>query len=178
MTHMHKFIISAIAAISLSSFAQSSGTYMGTGTASGSGSGTSTSTSTSSSAGSTADPTSFTRNPATIRQVQQALIDHGHDVGRVDGVWGTRTSQALQSFQSDQGITSSSNGVLDSQTMSALGVTPSASAPTGNTQRSPATDMPSDTSTRQGRSPGNSDMNDDTSSGSSTTDRGSNPGQR
>lgn len=144
MNHMHKLIISAIAAISLSAFAQ----------------------------------TNY-RNPQTIRQVQQALIDHGHDVGRVDGVWGTRTQQALRSFQSDQGITSSSNNMLDTQTMAALGVTPSTNSPSGipnDMQRSPATNMPSDTSTRSGRS---GDMMDDGKTNDSLPkDSGINPGQR
>jgi peptidoglycan hydrolase-like protein with peptidoglycan-binding domain len=56
----------------------------------------------------------------TIRDVQQKLKEAGHDVGKVDGKWGPKTSNALKEFQQAQGVPAT--GELDSQTLSALGV--------------------------------------------------------
>lgn len=60
----------------------------------------------------------------TVRQVQQQLQNQGYDVGKVDGVWGQRSRQALMDFQKDQNIRTS--GRPDQQTMAALGLEPSA----------------------------------------------------
>jgi peptidoglycan hydrolase-like protein with peptidoglycan-binding domain len=56
----------------------------------------------------------------TIKQVQQALNDKGHDAGPVDGIMGPKTQQGLKDFQKAQGMRES--GRLDQQTLSALGV--------------------------------------------------------
>lgn len=58
----------------------------------------------------------------TIRQVQQALNDMGHDSGQVDGIVGPNTREALRAFQQEEGM--SASGELDEQTLSALGVEP------------------------------------------------------
>jgi peptidoglycan hydrolase-like protein with peptidoglycan-binding domain len=56
----------------------------------------------------------------TIKQVQQALKDKGHEPGPIDGIAGPRTQAALKDFQKAQG--SEATGQLDDQTLSALGV--------------------------------------------------------
>jgi len=63
-------------------------------------------------------PHSLSRNE--IRQVQQALDKNGHQVGRVDGRWGPKTSDALKQFQQSKNI--EANGQLDQQTLSDLGL--------------------------------------------------------
>lgn len=55
----------------------------------------------------------------TVRQVQQALKDKGHDL-QVDGIMGPQTQAALRDFQQQQGMQGSGN--LNQQTLSALGV--------------------------------------------------------
>ncbi len=55
-----------------------------------------------------------------IRQVQQALDQKGFNPGPTDGRMGSRTKQALESFQKKQNLQSS--GQLDQQTLAALGV--------------------------------------------------------
>ena len=55
-----------------------------------------------------------------IRQVQQVLIDRGFYRGRVDGMLGTETREALISFQRKQGFEAS--GSIDTRTVTALGL--------------------------------------------------------
>ena len=59
-------------------------------------------------------------NTQTIRNVQQALVDQGYQVGPVDGRMGPKTRDALRDFQQKQGM--KANGRLDQQTLAALGV--------------------------------------------------------
>ena len=59
-------------------------------------------------------------NTKKVRNVQQALIDQGYQVGPVDGRMGPKTREALRDFQQKQGI--QANGRLDEQTLAALGV--------------------------------------------------------
>ena len=66
----------------------------------------------------TFSPQKLSRNE--IRQVQQALDKNGQQVGRVDGRWGRKTSDALKQFQQSKGI--QTNGQLDQQTLSDLGL--------------------------------------------------------
>jgi peptidoglycan hydrolase-like protein with peptidoglycan-binding domain len=54
-----------------------------------------------------------------IRQIQQALHDKGFDPGPADGIFGTRTKQAVRDFQDRYGINAS--GDLNNQTLYALG---------------------------------------------------------
>jgi peptidoglycan hydrolase-like protein with peptidoglycan-binding domain len=62
----------------------------------------------------------------TIKQVQTKLKEQGQDPGPADGVMGPKTQAALKEFQKGKGLKES--GQLDQQTMSALGVSGSASA--------------------------------------------------
>ncbi|HSC22257.1 MAG TPA: peptidoglycan-binding domain-containing protein [Casimicrobiaceae bacterium] len=55
-----------------------------------------------------------------VRSAQQALNDRGYDVGTVDGIYGPSTHDAVVRFQQAQGL--SQTGMLDAQTLSALGL--------------------------------------------------------
>lgn len=55
-----------------------------------------------------------------VRQVQQALDKDGFHAGRPDGIYGPETQAALKDFQKSKNI--QSNGQLDRQTLSDLGV--------------------------------------------------------
>jgi len=59
------------------------------------------------------------RGPA-VREVQEALVYYGYDVGTVDGIFGRGTDQALRRFQRDEGLPVS--GVVDDETAAALGL--------------------------------------------------------
>jgi peptidoglycan hydrolase-like protein with peptidoglycan-binding domain len=61
----------------------------------------------------------------TVRQVQQALSNKGHDPGPVDGIMGPRTRAAVEAYQRSQNLSSSSG--LDQRTLDSLGVQASAS---------------------------------------------------
>jgi len=83
-----------------------------------------------------------------IRQVQIALKEKGFYRGEPDGVLGTQTTQALITFQRQQGF--QANGRIDTQTVTALGVSnlsgqqgnqggsqPSPTGQSGNTMQPP-----------------------------------------
>jgi peptidoglycan hydrolase-like protein with peptidoglycan-binding domain len=53
-----------------------------------------------------------------VRDIQQELTDKGYDLGKVDGVWGNKSINALRKFQKDPGL--SSTGVADSRTVEQL----------------------------------------------------------
>jgi hypothetical protein len=55
-----------------------------------------------------------------IRQVQQALDKDGFSVGRVDGRWGRKTTDAIKQFQQSKNM--QANGKLNQQTLSDLGL--------------------------------------------------------
>jgi DNA polymerase sigma len=55
-----------------------------------------------------------------VQQIQQALDKNGFQVGRVDGRWGPKTDDAVKQFQQSKNI--QSNGQLDQQTLSDLGL--------------------------------------------------------
>jgi len=59
-------------------------------------------------------------SPDLVRSAQQSLNDKGYNVGAVDGQLGPATRTALTRFQQAQGL--AQTGDLDSQTLSALGV--------------------------------------------------------
>lgn len=59
-------------------------------------------------------------NRGKVRQLQTALNKDGFPVGRVDGIWGTRTREAVQKFQESKGMPG--NGALNQNTLAALGV--------------------------------------------------------
>jgi regulator of extracellular matrix RemA (YlzA/DUF370 family) len=64
----------------------------------------------------TISPKTLSRND--VRQVQQALDKNGFQVGRVDGRWGPKTSNAVKQFQQSKNI--QAKGQLDQQTLSDL----------------------------------------------------------
>ena len=55
-----------------------------------------------------------------VRNIQQSLTERGYDVGGVDGIFGTKTKNALMRFQRDQGLTV--DGIAGKQTLKALGI--------------------------------------------------------
>nr|WP_329809161.1 peptidoglycan-binding domain-containing protein [Enterocloster citroniae] len=55
-----------------------------------------------------------------MKKVQQALNDKGYDCGEADGIAGTKTKEAVQSFQEDNGLTI--DGVIGDQVKEALGI--------------------------------------------------------
>jgi len=58
-------------------------------------------------------------NSDLIRRVQRALNDRGYDAGPVDGILGTRTKSALQSYQEKSGLPV---GNLNRETVESLGL--------------------------------------------------------
>jgi hypothetical protein len=80
-----------------------------------------------------------------IREIQQALKDHGYPV-EASGVWDAATVEALKKFQADQNIDNlSGRGKLDSLTLIALGLGPKREPPPGPSeapQRSPEGHFP------------------------------------
>jgi len=65
-------------------------------------------------------------SPAQIKQVQEALDQKGFHVGHADGVVGRDTRQALSDFQRRQKLPQT--GLLDDQTLQALGIDRNVSA--------------------------------------------------
>ncbi len=61
-------------------------------------------------------------DPATVRNVQQALNDKGYDPGPIDGQWGPNTEDAVRRFQQASGLPQT--GGLEGSTLAALGVAP------------------------------------------------------
>ncbi|MER9592932.1 TerB N-terminal domain-containing protein [Mesorhizobium australicum] len=52
------------------------------------------------------------------RQIQQALAEHGYDLGTADGIWGRRSISALKAFQKASNLPQT--GILDQATSAAL----------------------------------------------------------
>jgi hypothetical protein len=59
-------------------------------------------------------------NTRQIREVQQQLNAHGHQVGEINGQWNPQTEVAMRNFQRSQGIQVS--GQLDEKTVERLGL--------------------------------------------------------
>lgn len=57
---------------------------------------------------------------AQVKQVQQSLKGRGYYGGRVDGIFGTGTYNAILNFQKDNGLTA--DGIAGAATLSALGI--------------------------------------------------------
>ncbi|WP_245312637.1 peptidoglycan-binding domain-containing protein [Bradyrhizobium macuxiense] len=70
--------------------------------------------------GSSSSVATMDLSPQQIREVQQVLIERGLLVGEADGVLGSRTREALITFQRRQGIATS--GSVDTRTVAALGL--------------------------------------------------------
>jgi peptidoglycan hydrolase-like protein with peptidoglycan-binding domain len=64
-----------------------------------------------------------------IKAVQQALKDKGHDPGEVDGALGPKTQAALRDFQHKEGL--KATGVADADTMAKLTALAPSPAPSG-----------------------------------------------
>lgn len=56
-----------------------------------------------------------------VTQIQQRLQELGYDPGKADGIYGTRTKNAVISFQRDYGLTD--DGIVGPKTLEALGLT-------------------------------------------------------
>ena len=59
----------------------------------------------------------------TVRQIQEKLTNWGYYSGSIDGVYGSRTEEAVKKFQRKNGLTA--DGVAGSATLSALGISDS-----------------------------------------------------
>ena len=55
-----------------------------------------------------------------VTQIQQRLQELGYDPGAADGIFGTRTQQAVLAFQRDYGL--SADGIVGEKTLAALGI--------------------------------------------------------
>jgi peptidoglycan hydrolase-like protein with peptidoglycan-binding domain len=58
----------------------------------------------------------------TLTELQRALMARGYNPGRVDGIWGPRTADALRRFHMDNGAATMKNGHLNSNTLTQLGI--------------------------------------------------------
>ena len=61
-----------------------------------------------------------------VRQIQTKLQSLGYYTGSVDGIYGTKTFNAVKSFQRDYGLTV--DGIAGTNTLSALGISSSSSS--------------------------------------------------
>ena len=57
---------------------------------------------------------------STVKTIQQKLKNWGYYTGAVDGIYGTRTKNAVISFQKKNGLTA--DGIVGSKTLAALGI--------------------------------------------------------
>ncbi|MES0037583.1 TerB N-terminal domain-containing protein [Mesorhizobium sp. M0046] len=64
------------------------------------------------------DPATSQESQHSARQIQQALADHGYDLGTADGIWGRRSISALKAFQKANNLPQT--GTLDEATSAAL----------------------------------------------------------
>ena len=60
---------------------------------------------------------------STVTEIQKRLKNWGYYTGTVDGVFGSQTEKAVRYFQQKNGLTV--DGQVGSQTLAALGITPS-----------------------------------------------------
>jgi hypothetical protein len=91
-----------------------------------------------------------------VKQAQQALKDKGHDPGPIDGVMGSRTKEAIKSFQSASNL--QVTGTLDAETSQKLGVSSGSDAmgsrsnlPSESNSMKSRGKMPSDSNTTRGK---------------------------
>ena len=59
-------------------------------------------------------------NSSTLMEAQKKLNQEGFDAGRADGKWGTKTAEAVKSFQEKNNVPAT--GKLDEQTLADLGI--------------------------------------------------------
>ena len=60
---------------------------------------------------------------STVRQIQEKLSNWGYYSGSIDGVYGSRTEEAVKKFQRKNGLTA--DGIAGSATLAALGISDS-----------------------------------------------------
>jgi peptidoglycan hydrolase-like protein with peptidoglycan-binding domain len=91
-----------------------------------------------------------------VKQAQQALKDKGHDPGPIDGVMGSRTKEAIKSFQSASNL--QVTGTLDAETSQKLGISSGGDAmgsrsnlPSESNSMKSRGKMPSDSNTTRGK---------------------------
>ena len=53
-----------------------------------------------------------------VKKLQQSLTEKGYDIGEVDGVFGTKTKEAVMAFQKEKGL--KVDGIAGPETLSAL----------------------------------------------------------
>lgn len=58
---------------------------------------------------------------STVKQIQQKLNEYGFSVGTVDGIFGTKTLNAVKNFQKSRGLVV--DGIVGNATAKALGIT-------------------------------------------------------
>ena len=75
-------------------------------------------------------------SPDMVRQVQTSLQQQGMYKGNVDGVWGSGTQSAVQSYQQSHNLTA--NGQLDAPTLKSLNLAQSGSPATAAPAPAPA----------------------------------------
>jgi hypothetical protein len=68
-------------------------------------------------------------DPEWVAHLQRLLIEHGHDPGPVDGVFGPRTDAAVRAFQAESGL--AADGVVGPITWAALDGEEAPVAPSG-----------------------------------------------
>lgn len=61
-----------------------------------------------------------------VTQIQQKLTSLGYYSGKIDGIYGTATKNAVIAFQSDWGLTA--DGIAGTKTLNALGITSSSNS--------------------------------------------------
>lgn len=61
-----------------------------------------------------------------VTQIQQKLINWGYMTGSADGIFGSKTTTAVKSFQSKNGL--SVDGIVGTKTLSALGISTNSSS--------------------------------------------------
>jgi peptidoglycan hydrolase-like protein with peptidoglycan-binding domain len=108
-------------------------------------------------------PSAMTKDPNTVKQVQQALSDKGFNAGPADGKWGSKTQSALKKFQKSEGMQAS--GQLDQQTLASLGVSGSAAGGGGTEEQSGAGGQSEDMKDQQSAPGGQSEDMKDQQSG-------------
>jgi peptidoglycan hydrolase-like protein with peptidoglycan-binding domain len=96
------------------------------------------------------------RSNSDVKQAQQALKDKGHDPGPIDGVMGSRTKEAIKSFQSASNL--QVTGTLDAETSQKLGISSGSDAmgsrsslPSESDSMKSRGEMPSDSNTTKGK---------------------------
>ncbi|MGZ9109377.1 MAG: peptidoglycan-binding domain-containing protein [Micavibrio sp.] len=108
----------------------------------------------------------------TLTELQRALMARGYNPGRVDGVWGPRTAEALRNFHMDNGAATMQSGHLSSNTLTQLGIDSNANADvTGSANLDSTIDSTGSTSAIE-PSAGVGTTTDNTVGGAQTMDNG------